>query len=66
MRVVDVQPAYHGLRVTPGALGHSRRTGAWADLVQGQEALAGASLAGAERQLPQIGWRLLPALVVNT
>src|SRR3954467_9466962 len=66
MRVVDVQPAHHGLRVTPGALGHSRRTGAWADLVQGQEALAGASLAGAERQLPQIGWRLLPALVVNT
>jgi hypothetical protein len=36
------------------------------DLVQGQEALAGASVAGAERQLPQIGWRLLPALVVNT
>src|SRR3954451_351826 len=66
MRVVDVQPAHHGLRVTPGALGHSRRTGAWADLVQGQEALAGARVAGAERQLPQIGWRLLPALVVNT
>ena len=66
MLVVDVQPAHHGLRVTPGALGHSRRTGALADLVQGQKALAGARVAGAERQLPQISWRLPPALVVNT
>src|SRR6201995_4296801 len=34
--VVAVQPPHHGLRVSPGTLGHSARATASRDLVQGQ------------------------------
>jgi hypothetical protein len=61
-----VQPPHHGLRVSPGALGHFARATASRDLVQGQKALAAASMAGTQRQRAQVLPCLAPTFMVNT
>jgi hypothetical protein len=49
-----------------GALGHCARATASRDLVQGQKALAAASMAGAQGQVAQILPCLAPTFMVNT
>lgn len=66
MLIVGMQPAHHALRVAADAFSNRRGRGALGDLVQGKEPLARAGVAGMKRQVPQIGWRLPPALIVNT
>ena len=63
--VVAVQPAHHGLRVTPGAHGHRGGACAVTDRMPGQEALAGASVASIQSQVTQISQCLAPMLMVN-
>jgi hypothetical protein len=52
--------------VSPGALGHFARATASRDLVQGQKALAAASMAGTQRQRAQVLPRLAPTFMINT
>ena len=50
VRVVGVQPAHHRLRVSARAHGDTRGATPSHDLVERQEALAGAPVGGAHRQ----------------
>ncbi len=66
IRVIGVQPAHHGLRVPARARGNARGAAALLrDVVERQEALAGARVGRAHRQPPQVLWRLAPPGVVN-
>ena len=52
--------------MSAGALGHFARATASRDLVQGQKALAAASMAGIQGQVAQILPALAPTFMVNT
>ena len=64
--IVAVQPSHHDLRVPAGARGHCARATASRDLVQGQKALAAASVAGTQGQVAQVLPCLAPTFMVNT
>jgi hypothetical protein len=66
VRVVGVQPAHHGLRVSARARGEARgATALLGDVVERQEALAGARVGRAHRQPPQVLRRLAPPGMIN-
>jgi hypothetical protein len=61
-----MQPAHHGLR-PPSCAGSNRRgLTALGNLVQRQKAFARAGMRGAQRQMAQIRYRLVPAPMVNS
>src|SRR4051794_15238061 len=59
-RVVEVQPLHHGLRMPVGAGRHLRGTARLGDLIERQEALAGALMGRAGGQLTQVFRCLAP------
>ena len=63
--IVTVQPVHHRLRPPPGAFSHFSGTVALSNFMQSQKTLPTARMAGAHRQVAQIGRSLSPALVFN-
>jgi len=62
---VEMQPLPHGLRLTARARRHPRGAALPGDLMERQEALAGAPMRTAGRQPAQVLWRLAPPGMVN-
>jgi hypothetical protein len=55
----------YGLRVKARACGHRGGTGALGDVMQGEETLAAAGMAGTENQVAEVCLRLGPAHMIT-